>query len=49
MTCENPIKHKIQNIFRIWFDMFSIEGKLTDEQMECMQLGIGAYALRVVQ
>ena len=48
MTFRNTIKNKIQNIFRSWFDMFSIEGKLTDDQMECMRFGICAYALRVV-
>ncbi|MDA9704230.1 hypothetical protein N9U76_02200 [Prochlorococcus sp. AH-736-L19] len=34
MTCENPIKNKIQNILGGWFDMFLIQGKLTDDQME---------------
>ena len=36
MTCGNPIKYKIQNILGVWFDMFSIKGKLTNDQMECM-------------
>ena len=40
MTCGNPIKHKIQNIFGGWFDMLSNESRLTDDQMECMQFGI---------
>ncbi len=44
MTSRNPIKNKIQNIFGSWFDMFSIERKLTDDQMECMQYGICNYA-----
>ena len=33
MTYGNPIKHKIQHIYRSWFDIFSIEIKLTDDQM----------------
>jgi len=31
------------------FDTLSIERKLTDAQMECMQFGIGEYALRQVE
>ena len=45
MTCGN----KIKNILGSWLDMFSIEGKLTDDQMECMQFGICDYALREVE
>ncbi len=48
MTCVNPIKSKIQNIFNNWFYIFSIEKKLTDGQMECMQFGICDYAPRQV-
>ena len=42
MTCVNPIK----NIFRNWLNIFSIERKLTDDQMECIQFGICDYAPR---
>ena len=49
MTYENPIKNKIQNIFSNWFNMFSIERKLTDDQMECLQFGICDYAPRQVE
>ena len=37
MTCGNPIKHKLQKAVDNWLDMFSVERKLSDEQMECMQ------------
>ena len=40
MTCGNLIKNKIQNVFDGLFDTLWIERKLTDDQMECMQLGI---------
>ena len=40
MTCGNPIKHNLQNVFDNWLDMFSVEKKLSDNQMECMQFGI---------
>ena len=49
MTYENLIKNKIQNAFRSLFDTFSIERKLTDAQMECMQFGICEYAPRQVE
>ncbi len=49
MTCVNPIKNKIQNIFSNLFNIFSIERKLTDAQMECMQFGICDYAPRQVE
>ena len=49
MTCGNPIKHKIQHISGSWFDIFSIERKLTDDQIECMQFGICHYAPREVK
>ena len=49
MTCENPFKHKIQKIVGNFLDMFSIEKKLTDEQMECMQFGICNYAPKKVE
>ena len=44
MTCGNPLKHKIQEVVGNFLDMFSVEEKITDEQMECMQFGICDYA-----
>ena len=44
MTCGNPFKHKLQQVVDSWLDMFSVERKLSDEQMECMQFGICDYA-----
>ena len=44
MTYENLIKNKIQNVFGSFFDSLSIDRKLTDAQMECMQFGICDYA-----
>ena len=49
MTCINPIKNKIENVFSNWFNIFSIERKLTDHQMECMQFGICDYTPRQVE
>ena len=49
MTYRNLIKNKIQNLFSAFFDTFSIERKLTDAQMECMQFGICDYAPRQVE
>ena len=49
MTYENLIKNKIQHVFSILFDSLSIERKLTDAQMECMQFGICDYAPRKVE
>ena len=49
MTYENLIKNKIQNVFDVLFDSLSIERKLTDAQMECMQFGICDYAPRKVE
>ena len=43
MTCGNPIKHKIQNLFCIWLDMLSNERELTDDQMKFMQSAICDY------
>ena len=48
MTYGNLIKNKIQHVFGGLFDTFSIERKLTDDQMECMQLGICDYAPKLV-
>ena len=49
MTYGNLIKNKIQYIFSSLFDTSSIERKLTDDQMECMQLGICDYPPRQVK
>ena len=49
MTCGNPIKHKLQKAFDNWLDMFSVERKPSDDQMECMQFGICDYAPSKVQ
>ena len=49
MTYGNLIKNKIQHIFSVLFDSLSIERKLTDAQMECMQFGIYDYAPRQVK
>jgi len=49
MTYRNLIKNKIQYVFGAFFDTLSIERKLTDAQMECMQFGIYEYAPRQVE
>ena len=49
MTYGNLIKNKIQNVISDLFNTLSIERKLTDAQMECMQFGICDYALRKVE
>ena len=49
MTNENLIKNKIQHVFGILFDSLSIERKLSDVQMECIQFGICDYAPRQVE
>jgi len=48
MTYGNLI-NKIQHAFGGLFDTLSIERKLTDAQMECMQFGICDYAPRQVE
>ena len=48
MTYGNLIKNKIQDAFGGLFDSLSIQRKLTDAQMECMQFGIYNYAPRKV-
>ena len=40
MTCGNPFKNKIKKVLVNFFDMFSVEEKITDEKMECMKFGI---------
>ena len=49
MTCGNPIKHKLQKAVDNCLDMFSVERKLSDKRMECMQFGICDYAPRQVE
>ena len=49
MTYGNQILNKIQQAFGGLFDTLSIERKLTDAQMECMQFGICDYAPRKVE
>ena len=49
MTYGNLIKNKIQHLFVLFFNRLSIERKLTDVQMECMQFGICDYVPRQVE
>ncbi|MBO8242540.1 hypothetical protein HA147_07740 [Prochlorococcus marinus XMU1410] len=49
MTYLNLIKNKIQHAFGVLFDTLSIEIKLTDAQMECIQFGICDYAPKQVE
>ena len=49
MTYRNLIKNKIQHIIGGLFDTLSIERKLTDAQVECMQFGICDYDPRQVE
>ena len=49
MTYRNLIKNKIQQVFVGLFHTLSIERKLTDDQMECMQFGICDYAPKQVE
>ena len=49
MPYGNLIKNKIQQVLNGWFDALSIERKLTDDQIECMQFGICDYAPRQVE
>ena len=49
MTYGNLIKNTIQHVFGVLLDSFSIERKLTDAQMECMQFEICDYAPRQVE
>ena len=49
MTCGNPFKHKIQKVISNFFDIFSVEKQITDEQMECMQFGICDYAPKKIE
>ena len=49
MTYGILIKNKIQYAFGGLFDNLSIERKLTDAQMECMQFGICNFTPRKVE
>ena len=49
MTSGNPYKHKIQKVIGNFLDIFSVEEKITDKQMECMQFGICDYAPNQVE
>jgi len=49
MTYGNLIKNKIQHAFGGLLHRLSIERKLTDSQMECMQFGICNYSPRQVE
>ena len=49
MTYENLIKNKIEHAVGGLFGTLSIERKLTDAQMECMQFGICDYSPRQVK
>ena len=49
MTYENLIKNNMQHAFSNLLETLSIERKLTDAQMECMQFGICDYAPRKVE
>ena len=49
MTCGNPFKHKIQKVVSNFLDIFSVEERITDEQMECLQFGICDYPPRKIE
>tara|TARA_B100000963_G_scaffold256388_1_gene224928 strand:- start:159 stop:329 length:171 start_codon:yes stop_codon:yes gene_type:complete len=49
MTFRNSFKHKIQKVIVNFIDIFSVEEKTTDKQMECMQFGICDYAPKKVE
>ena len=49
MTCGNSFKHKIKKFINNFLDIFSVEEKITDEQMECMQFGICDYSPRKIE
>ena len=49
MTYENLIKNKIQHAFGSFLEKLSIERKLTDNQMECIEFGISDFAPRQIK
>ena len=49
MTCGNPVRHELQNVFNWFIEVISFERKLSDKQMECMQFGICDYAPKQIE
>ena len=49
MTCGNPLKHKIQKVVGNFHGIFSVDKKVNEEQMECMQFGICDYDQKQVE
>ena len=49
MNFENPLKHKIQKVVCNFLDIFSVEKKINNEQMECMHFGICGYDQKQVK
>tara|TARA_Y100001970_G_scaffold97195_1_gene122395 strand:+ start:424 stop:594 length:171 start_codon:yes stop_codon:yes gene_type:complete len=49
MTYGNQFKNKIQKLFDSFLDMFPVEEKITDEQMECIQFGICDYVSKELE
>ena len=49
MSCGNPYKHMIKNAFTPFSDAMSLEKKLSDEKLECMQFGICDYWIEQVK
>ena len=49
MTYKKLIKNKIQHAFSSLLETLSIERKINDDQIECMQFGICDYARRQVE
>ena len=49
MTCGNPFKHKIKKVVNNFIKMFSVEERINDEQMECLQFGICNFAPKQVE
>ena len=43
MSCGNPYKHLIKNVFKSLIDTLSSKNSLSDEKLECMQFGICDY------
>ena len=43
MNFRIPLKHKMQKVVGNFIDIFLVEKKITDSQMECMQFGICNY------
>ena len=49
MTKGNPFKHKIEKVLGNFLDLLSVEEKINDEQMECIQFGICKYSPKQVE